>query len=182
MVDSHPEPHWYALHVRPNYELAVSSHLRELGLEEYLPIKHCRSLPKRNRFSEGVPLFPGYVFSYVDLDAGPRLYNVPGVIRILGYCGKPTPVEEEEIQTIRTIVNSDLTYQAVPFFSTGEPIVLTDGPLCGVRGNFIATKKGGQLIVSLPLLNRSLAVTVLAEWVARCRPLFIASEDHVLPE
>jgi transcriptional antiterminator RfaH len=141
-VDLHPEPHWYALHVRPNYELAVSSRLRELGLDEYLPIMQCRSLPKRNRFSEGIPLFPGYVFSFLDLNAGPRLYNVPGIIRILGYCGKPTPVEDEEIQMIRRIVKSHLAFQSVPYLSAGEPIMLTDGHTMWRQGKFHRDEKG----------------------------------------
>jgi transcription antitermination factor NusG len=158
---------WYALHVRPNYELSVASRLRELGLEEYLPIKRSHSVPRRNRFSEGMPLFPGYIFSFLDLDAGPRLYSVPGMIRILGYGGQPTPVSDEEIKTIRSIVTSQLPVQCVPYFVAGEQIVLTKGPLRGVKGSFIATKKGGQLVVSLPLLNRSLTVTVLSEWVAQ---------------
>jgi transcriptional antiterminator RfaH len=158
---------WYALQVRPNYELTVAIRLKELGLEEYLPIKRSYSVSRRNRFSEGMPLFPGYVFSFLDLDAGPRLYNVPGMIRILGYGGQPMPVSDDEIKTIRSIVSSQLPVQCVPYLLAGEPIVITAGPLSGVRGNFIATRKGGQLVVSLPLLNRSLAVTVLPEWVAR---------------
>lgn len=76
---------WYVLHVRPNYELSVTSQLRELGLEEYLPIKRPLSIPKRSRCSEGMPLFPGYVFSLLDLRAGPRLYSISGIIRILGH-------------------------------------------------------------------------------------------------
>jgi len=170
MVELHTVPRWYALHVRSNYELAVSSRLRELGVDEYVPIKHCRSVPKRNRFSDGTPLFPGYVFSFLNLAVGPRLYTVPGVIRILGYRGTPTPVEEEEMLLVRRIVSSRLQFQAIPYLSAGDPIVLTGGPLSGVKGSFMASKKGGHLIVSLPLINRSLSVAVQAEWVARCEP------------
>jgi len=156
---------WYALHVRPNYEITVASRLRELGLEEYLPIKQSRPVPKRNRFSEGLPLFPGYIFSFLDLKTGPRLYNVPGIIRILGFCGKPEPIEEDEIQTIRAIVKSQLPVRDIPYLATGERIVLIDGPLRGISGTVLRSAKGKQLVVSLPLLHRSLAVTVLSEWV-----------------
>jgi Transcription antiterminator len=158
---------WYALQVRRNYEMSVASRLRELGLDEYIPVRHFQNIAKRNRFPEGMPVFPGYIFTFLDLDAGPRLYSVPGVIKILGYGGRPEPVSDDEIQAIRNIVSSDLKVHSVAYCSAGDPIVLTDGPLCGVRGRFIASKKGGQLLVSLPLLNRSLSVTVLSEWVTR---------------
>jgi hypothetical protein len=51
---------WYVLHVRPSYEIVVSSRLKELETEEYVPM---RSEEPRSRFQSGLPLFPGYVFS-----------------------------------------------------------------------------------------------------------------------
>jgi transcription termination/antitermination protein NusG len=171
---------WYALQLRPHHELSVACRLRELGLEEYLPIKKTRSPSKRNRFSEGLPFFPGYIFSFLDLDAGPRLYNIPGIIRIVGYGGRPTPLSNEEMQAIRVMVASQVPIHSVSCFSTGEPIVLVDGPLRGVRGRFIHTKKGGHLTVSLPLLRRSLAVTVLSDWIARDHPSSATAERNLL--
>lgn len=114
-----------------------------------------------------MPLFPGYVFAHVDLHSGPRMYTIPGLIRILGYGGIPTPLSDDELEVIRAIGSSRLPVESSPYFSVGEPIILIDGPLCGVRGSFIATKRGGQLIVALPLLHRSLAVNVRVEWIAR---------------
>lgn len=172
--------HWYALHVRLHYELSVASRLKDLGVEEYVPIKRVKGLSKRNRFSDGMPLFPGYIFSHLDLRSGPRLYGIPGMIRIVGSGDHPSPVDEEEMQTIRVIVSSGLEACSVPYFTTGDQIVLTDGPLCGVRGTYVATKKAGQLIVALPLLKRSLAVTVLSEWVAKDNTTHDPHSDKIL--
>jgi transcriptional antiterminator RfaH len=156
---------WYALHVRPNYELAVSTRLRELGVEEYLPLHKTSTFSQRNKFNAGPPLFPGYIFSFMNLHAGPRLYSIPGVLRILGYGGNATPIEDHEIAMVRSIANSPLPVEPVPYFQSGAKIYLTAGPLSGVSGTFLRSGKGNQLVVSLPLLRRSLAVTVLAEWV-----------------
>ena len=160
------EARWYALHVRPNYEIAVSTRLRELGVEEYLPIHKASRVAHRNKFNEGPPLFPGYIFSFLDLNAGPRLYTVPGVVRILGYGGHATPIEDHEIALVRSIADSPLAVEPIPYFQAGEKICLTAGPLKGVSGIFLHSSKGNKLVVSLPLLKRSLAVTVLSEWVA----------------
>jgi transcriptional antiterminator RfaH len=156
---------WYTLHVRPNYEMSVASRLREDGLEEYVPTICLDGISKRNRFSNGSALFPGYVFSRLDLEAGPRLYRIPGVIRILGYGGHPTPVTDDEIQMIRTVITSKAEVRSVSSFVAGQQVVITGGPLRGVKGTFTKGFKGGQLIVSFPLLNRSLAVKVPSEWV-----------------
>ncbi len=156
---------WYALHVRPSYEMTVATRLKELGVEEYLPINKSAKASRRNRFAFGLPLFPGYVFSYLNLHSGPRLYSIPGVIRILGYGGKAIPIEDSEIAMVRSIADSPLLVQSIPYFQPGEKICLTAGPLCGVSGTLLSSGKGNKLAVSLPLLNRSLAVTVLSEWV-----------------
>jgi transcriptional antiterminator RfaH len=165
------ETHWYALHVRPNYEIAVSTRLRGLGVEEYLPIHKGSKLARRNKFNEGPPLFPGYIFSFLNLHAGPRLYSIPGLIRVLGYGGHATPIEDQEIAMIRSIADSPLSVEHVPYFQPGAKICLTAGPLCGVSGTFLRSGKANQLVISLPLLHRSLAVTVLSEWVASAESL-----------
>jgi transcription antitermination factor NusG len=165
MTSTVTEARWYALHVRPNYEIVVSARLRELGVGQYLPIHKSVRLTQRNRFKEGPPLFPGYIFSFLNLPAGPRLYSVPGVLSILGHRGHPTPIEDQEIAMMRSIADSPLAVKPVPFFQAGEKICLTAGPLKGVSGVFLRSDKENKLVVSLPLLKRSLAVTVLSEWV-----------------
>lgn len=162
-MDNHK---WYALHVRPNHELHVASRLKGLGLEEYLPIQRGQRNARRNKFNEGLPLFPGYIFSFLDLDAGPRLYSIPGVLRIVGQGGHAIPIEDDEIASLRAISDSLLRVEATSYFQPGEKIHLIAGPLKGVSGTFLHTSKGDKLVVSLPLLKRSLAVTVLPDWVA----------------
>lgn len=164
------EARWYALHVRPNYEIAVSTRLRELGVEEYLPIHKASRVAQRNKFNEGPPLFPGYIFSFLNLHAGPKLYSVPGVVRILGYGGHATPIEDHEIAMVRSIADSPLAVEPTPYLQAGEKICLMAGPLKGLSGTFLRSAKGNKLHVSLPLLKRSLAVTVLSEWVAAESP------------
>jgi transcription antitermination factor NusG len=160
------DANWYALQVRPNYEHAVAGWLDDLGIERYLPLNRSIRHQKRSRSAEGVPLFPGYLFPHLNLDSGPRLYGIPGVIRILGHGGQAVPIEHSEITMIRSMADSPLRVELIPYFQLGTKILLTAGPLCGVAGTFLSSAKGNKLVVSLPLLNRSLAVTVLSEWVS----------------
>jgi len=169
---------WYALHVRSNYEMAVATRLNELGVEQYLPLNKIAKVSQRNKFPFGPPLFPGYVFSFMDLHAGPRLYSIPGIIRVLGYGGRATPIEESDIAMVRSITQSQLPVESIPYFQSGDRICLTAGPLAGVSGTFLSSAKGNKLVVSLPLLRRSLAVTVLSEWVTADLRTYSSSEAH----
>lgn len=159
------DSHWYALQVRPNCEMAVSRQLKELRVEEYLPIHRGSRGSHKSRANGGPPLFPGYVFSFLNLQSGPRLYTIPGIVRILGYGRRATPIEDHEIAMVRSIAECPLPVEPVPYFMPGEKISLTGGPLKGISGTFLRSAKGNKLVVSVPLLMRSLAVTVLADWV-----------------
>jgi transcriptional antiterminator RfaH len=156
---------WYALHVRPNYEMAVATQLRHLGIEEYFPVQNSTQKSRRSKFSSGSPLFPGYIFLFFDPYAGPKLFSIPGVLRLLGHRGHPEPIEDEEIAMVRSIVSSCLPTEPAPYFQSGNKIRIVCGPLAGVTGTFIRSESNHKLIVSLPLLQRSIAVTVPSNWV-----------------
>jgi transcriptional antiterminator RfaH len=165
MTDAVLQAQWYALHVRPNYEMAVATQLRRLGVEEYLPIDSASRTAQRSKFPSGYPLFPGYIFAFLNLRAGPKLYSIPGVLRLLGYGGQATPIEDREIAMVRSITNSGLPVEAISYLQAGDRVSLTAGPLAGISGTFLHSAKDNKLVISLPLLRRSLAVTVLSEWV-----------------
>lgn len=156
---------WYVLHVRVNYEEAVAHRLRELGIREYLPYRKQPLKIVGDRFQKKACLFPGYVFCNLDLRTSPKLYNVAGVIRILGQAMRPTPLEDDEIMIVQRIVDSSLPVDACPYLHPADLIEIVAGPLTGVRGTFLRHQGARKLVVSLPLLQRSLAVTIRAEWV-----------------
>ena len=157
---------WYALNVRPKYESSVASRLRDEGVQEYLPV-YCASTEVRgHKVSLSLPLFPGYVFCRLDLNTGPRLYNISGVIRILSYGKQPTALADSEIETVRRLAESSLQIEPHPCLAVGDKIHLVGGPLSGISGTLLRFGKKSKLVVSLPLLRRALAVTVPSEWVA----------------
>jgi transcriptional antiterminator NusG len=165
MADSDSQLHWYALRVSPMHELSVASRLNELGIEVYVPVQKYLPRSSRSRFREGAPLFPGYVFSFLNLHTGPRLYCIQGVIRILGFGGRPVPIEKQEIAMVRSIADSSMPVEPVSSLQSGDKVFLTTGPLAGISGIFVRSARGNKLIVTVSLLQRSIAVTVPSDWV-----------------
>jgi transcription antitermination factor NusG len=160
-----PMSRWYAVQVHLKHEATVAHHLADLCVEQYLPtISPMRSAHHRHR-ETGLPLFPGYVFARLDLSRGPRLHTIPGVVSILGLHGKPTPLEDDDVAAIRLILQSSLRVKQSCCFRSGDAVFVCEGPLSGVRGTFLHSTNGGTLVVSLPLLQRSLEVRFPSEWV-----------------
>lgn len=156
---------WYALHVQARHEKTVALHLRDRGYRDFLPVYTCT-----HRWSDRVqkielPLFPGYLFCR--LDAGHRVpvVTIPGVINIVGIAKRPHPVDEDEIAALQTVMRSGLLLEPWPFLKAGQRVRIQDGPLRNVEGMLSEVSDRGQFVVSVTLLQRSVAVTIDRSWI-----------------
>lgn len=156
---------WYVLRVRSNHERTAAAHLRSRGLEEFTPTYRTeRQWSDRKKHVE-LCLFPGYVFCR--LDASDRLpaLSVPGAVGLVGFGTGPSPVPEEEIESVRQMVSSGLLVAPWPFLRTGQRVLVERGPLTGVEGILQEVKKTFRLVVSIEMLQRSVSAEVDRSWV-----------------
>jgi transcription antitermination factor NusG len=159
---------WYALWVRSRHERAVSELLLGKGIETFLPV--CRS---RRRWSDRIreveiPLIPGYVFCRLDPKNRLPILTTPGVVNIVGAGKIPEPVDEIEMQSLIAAAQSGVHLRLWPFLKAGHRVVIEEGPLRSLEGILVTTKGEDQLILSVTLLQRSVAVAVDRRWI---RPL-----------
>lgn len=152
---------WYALQIRAGQEKSVSAGLRGKGYEEFLPL-----YPTSRHWSDrvkkvDVPLFPGYVFCRFDpLDRLVPVVTTPGVIRIVSFGRTPIPVAEAEIDAVHRVVQSGLAAEPWPFLSSGCRVAIERGPLTGLEGILTGFAGAHRLVVSVNLLQRSVAVQI----------------------
>src|SRR5207302_8332949 len=99
----------------------------------------------------------GYIFCRFDPLHRLPVMTAPGVVCIVGLGKNPEPVEEEEIARIQTIVRSGALAYPWPLLRVGQKIAVTGGPLCGVEGFLVSVKNQYRLVVSITLLQRSVA-------------------------
>jgi transcriptional antiterminator NusG len=154
---------WYALHSRSRHEDVVFEGLRKKSIEAFLPKIQVMSRRKDRRKRILVPLLPGYVFVHADLS--PYNYwdiiKTYGVVRLIGFEGKPAPVKEEEIVSLQILDGTDRTVRNQAYMKKGDVIMIMDGPLKGLAGYYIRHKgKSDKVVVSIELLQRSLAVEI----------------------
>jgi transcription antitermination factor NusG len=155
---------WYALHVRPCCERSVASYLREYGHESFLPLYKTRKDDRFGAPQTEVPLFPGYIFCRIDWQTGPRLYLIPGIISVVSMGKKAIPIDDDEIEAIMRIDRSKAEPEPCVLGKAGVAVRVVKGPLAGIEG-IIQRPSAGEMIVSISLLRRSVAIKVDPEWL-----------------
>jgi len=162
-------PPWYVIHTRSRHEDKVEFSLLHKGLEIFLPRITVRSRRQDRRIYLEVPLFPGYLFVHSDLESRAyyEIIRLPGVVRLLGINGRPSPVPLEKIESIKTILASDRPYSPWNYLGQGKQVRILEGPLAGVIGIILKRReKKRRLVVAVELFQRSVAVELEDEAVA----------------
>jgi transcription antitermination factor NusG len=156
---------WYAVYVRSHCERVVKESLEGKGYAAFSPFYRIRR-KRSDRTTEVVlPLFPGYVFGQFDPSLRLPILTTPGVVKIVSGGDGPEPVDDAEILSIQTIVKSGRPIQPWPFLRAGQRVEIMAGPLAGAVGTLLKVKNDYRLIVSITLLQRSVAVEVDRESV-----------------
>lgn len=158
---------WYAAHTRHQHEKLVARMLANKGFEVFLPLyTEVRQWRDRTKAVE-LPLFSCYVFLRGDLDRRLAIITTPGVHGLVSSAGKLAGIPEEEIQAVRSVVAGRINVEPHPFLKCGDRVRVKSGALSGLEG-FLVRKKGQtRLVISVSLLERSVAAEVDATTVER---------------
>jgi transcription antitermination factor NusG len=149
---------WFAVVIKAQYEHVVHDGLRQKDLESFLPLYWAT-----RRWSDRVkrlqlPLFPGYVFCRFEHRHRLAVLQTPGVRSILSFGGTITPIADHEIEQIRALLASGSPVEPWRFLKTGQRVRIDGGPLTGLEGVLAETDNARRVVVSLDLLQRSVAV------------------------
>jgi transcription antitermination factor NusG len=156
------EPQWFAIWTRSRHEKLVRDQLeKKSDVDVFLPTIGKWSRWKDRKKKIDWPLFPGYVFARFVADERVGVLKVDGVVQIISNNGMLSAIPDEEIDSIRTLVESELAYDPVPLIKEGDMVKVTSGPLKGVIGRLV-TKKGAQarLVLSVDLIGQAVSVEV----------------------
>lgn len=153
-------PSWYAVWTRSRAEKTVEEQLARKGLDVFLPTIARWSRWKDRRKKIDWPLFPGYCFARFDPRDVLQVLKCTGVATVVSFDGKLAAVPEVEVDAIRTLVTSGLQYDPCPFINEGDLVEVIHGPLRGVTGRLMRKGPHARLVLSVEMINRSVAVTV----------------------
>jgi transcription antitermination factor NusG len=156
---------WFGVRTRSRCESLTATILKNKGYEPYLPVYR-----KRRHWSDRTvmlesALFPGYVFCRFDPKKRLPVITTPGVISIISCGTEPAPIPEEQMRAVQELERSGLASVPWPYAKVGDRVRVTRGALEGVEGVLIREKNEYRFIVSIDLLQRSVATEIDRDWV-----------------
>ena len=160
LAAAYSEARWYAAYTSANHERRVAEQLGAREVEHFLPVYASVRRWKDRRVELKLPLFPGYVFVRMALRERLRVLQIPGVARLVGFGGMPSPLPEGEIDTLRSSLEAGMHAEPHPFLTAGRKVRVSRGPLAGLQGILVRRKKGARFVVTVELIQRAMAVDV----------------------
>ncbi len=156
------EPQWYAVQTRSRHEKKVAMLAQEKGICTFLPMpaEVHRWSDRKKRVQ--VPLFPGYVFVRIGPSAEARVavLRTIGVVRFVGAQGRALPIPDKQIEDVRALLDHNIPCRVHPYLHAGQRVRVRGGCLDGVEGIFMAQNSDRSLVVSIELIQKSVAVRI----------------------
>ena len=151
---------WFALQIRSRWEATTAGLLRGKGLETFVP-----TYTTRRKWSDRfkvveAPLFPGYVFCRFDVHNRLPILITPGVISVVGRGKTPIAVDDAEIASIQSAIQSGVPVEPWPYVEIGERVRIKDDVLDGMEGILTSFKGSHRVVISVTLLHRSVALEI----------------------
>jgi transcription antitermination factor NusG len=151
---------WYVAYTSANHEKRVAAQLDTREVEHFLPLYESVRKWKDRRVRLELPLFPGYIFVHMALRDSLKVQQVPGVARLVGSDGRPAELPEEEIEALRASLESGARADPHPYMKVGRRVRVKAGPMTGVEGILLQRKGKLRVVISIELIQRSVAVEI----------------------
>ena len=160
LPESSMQARWYAVYTCANHEKRVAAELGAREVDHFLPLYRSARRWKDRRVQLELPLFPGYVFVRLALCDRLRVVEIRSVVRLVGFGGSPTPLSDAEIDVMRSVLSQGLRIEPHPYLTIGQRVRLTTGPFAGLEGVLKRKKNRLRVVVSLELIERSIAIDI----------------------
>ena len=156
---------WFAVYTKSRHEKSIAKQLAYKGVDHYLPLYRTEHRwTHRRRVTLDLPLFPNYLFVHIAQSERSRVLTTEGVVMLVDRGDVISPVPDAEIERLR----AELPLRASEPHSevaVGQKGRIIAGPLAGMEGIVLRQKGALRLILTVPLINRSVAVEVNADEV-----------------
>jgi transcription antitermination factor NusG len=171
---------WYAVQTRANHEKKVAEKLGGQSLTSLLPLyTEVHRWKDRNKKVD-TPLFPGYVFVKMDVKERMRVVVISGVVRMVGYGNHPSPIPQSDMEIITNCLQLGNLAKPTSFLALGCKVRVVSGPLQGLEGILLRKKGVARLVLSVNMIQSSVAVEVDENDVLPTDPLSLITPYQTL--
>lgn len=165
------EPRWFVIYTRFKREKVVFKELLLKGIEAYLPIeKTLKQYGRKKKWVE-LPLFSCYVFVKITKAEYVSVLSTEGVVRFIQFSKNLISIPENEIRTIKRIINSDFPVEMEQrLFQIGDNIEIMRGYLEGMKGSLLEIQGRNKVLIELTHLGCTLKIEVSTSFLKRTLP------------
>ncbi len=159
---------WRVFYTFPRAEKKCEDRLINKRIEVFLPTYTALRQWSDRKKKVVEPLFKNYIFAKVDERDRLRVLQTDGIVRCVTFDGKPAIVSEEEIESIRRAISFEGEFAVVDYVprpNVGTKVVVTEGPMRGLRGEVREHRGQTHLLVSISAIRQALRINVPAQWV-----------------
>jgi transcription antitermination factor NusG len=160
MPAEYMERHWYAAYTNPRHEKRVAGQMDTNHIDCFVPLYRSVRRWKDRRKELELPLFPGYVFVHIALRDRLQVLQLPGVVQFVSFHGKPAALPTFEIEALRNGLARTTMVEPHPYLKMGRRVRVHSGPMAGLEGILIRRKDKFRVVLSIHMIERSVAVEV----------------------
>ena len=126
----------------------------------FLPLYKSIRRWKDRRKQLDLPLFPGYIFVHIALRDRLQVLQLPGVVQLVSFSGKPAALPDAEIEALRNGLARNLRAEPHPYLTVGRRVRVRSGSVAGLEGILVRRKQKFRVVLSIELIQRSVAIEV----------------------
>jgi transcriptional antiterminator RfaH len=154
-----PDAQWWAIYTRARREKELMRRLRGLQVPFYGPLapRKTRSAHGRTRVSH-IPLFPGYVFVWGDLEQRRLALTTNCVSKVLLVPDAKELVRD--LRQIRRLILSDAPMTAEARLQPGMRVRVRSGVLSGLEGVVLKRRGKDRLLVAVEFLQQGASIAL----------------------
>ena len=158
---------WYAFYTKSKHEKSVEKTLISKGYEAYLPLLKERRRWKDRKKWVSFPLFKSYIFIKIEAKDSIFVLKTPGIVRMVKFGDKPSPVLEDTINSLRLMIDGGFNPQPTDYFMKGDPVIIKEGPLKGLEGEIATIHNQERFIIKVDAIEHSFSIKISRAYLSK---------------
>ena len=153
---------WFAVMTRSRHEKKAGTEIEKRGITTFVPTAREVHRWSDRRMVVEMPLFANYAFVKISMSPRHRLsvLQAPGVLRFVEFNDGPVPIPESEIEAIKILMTNNVPFSSCGFLNIGQRVRIRGGSLDGVEGVLVGRNGDRRLVISINLIQQSIAMVV----------------------
>lgn len=152
---------WYVMYTKAHHEQKVSRQLSENNIQHYLPMMRVIGPGKNVVIIREKPLFPSYVFVYVDMPATfYKSTSIDGYAKYVRFGNEIATLSNDTIEKLKLITEQGKHIKVQnEILLKGQKLLIRDGPLSGL-GCEVIKQRQKNVIVTVNLLGKVVTAVI----------------------